>query len=275
MFEPYQPFSKRRGIGSNPTEITIRNEAPVELREAIVMLAIDCGFTPNSLRDAICGTLLKTPDRNNWSPEPVYNECLSLIEDAPWHKVYDIAEKLIHKWAQGKGIMAVVENDFGTRLNEFFLDNGYGWKVERSESFKFTIEYRSSDLNEHSLRTSLNVLKDKGSLTAFQQLTEAIGDLSRRPSPDLTGAIHHAVAALECEARTFTGTSDGLGDIAKHIKLTAPLPNLIRAIWGYSSEYGRHVQEGKSPSDHEAEFIVYSSAALINFLGHATERPKN
>ena len=38
--------------------------------------------------------LLKKPDSSNWSEYPnVFQEVQWLIENCPWHKVYDIAEE--------------------------------------------------------------------------------------------------------------------------------------------------------------------------------------
>jgi len=48
------------------------------------------------------------------------------------------------------------------------------------------------------------------------ELHEALDDLSRRPEPDLTGAIQHAMAALECVASdTYGNPKATLGDIIK------------------------------------------------------------
>jgi len=37
--------------------------------------------------------------------------------------------------------------------------------------------------------------------TAKTEIREALNDLSRRPTPDITGAIQHSLACLECVAR--------------------------------------------------------------------------
>ena len=56
---------------------------------------------------------------------------------------------------------------------------------------------RESDLVEEVIKASLKTLKTQ-SRKPEADLKEALLDISRRPTPDLTGAIHHAMAALEC-----------------------------------------------------------------------------
>lgn len=41
--------------------------------------------------------------------------------------------------------------------------------------------------------------------TSKIEIREAIIDLSRRPAPDITGAIQHSLACLECVSREIAG----------------------------------------------------------------------
>jgi hypothetical protein len=41
-----------------------------------------------------CEVLLKRPDPNNWSTGNVENEVDKLIDNTPWWKIYDLAERL-------------------------------------------------------------------------------------------------------------------------------------------------------------------------------------
>ena len=51
------------------------------------------------------------------------------------------------------------------------------------------------------------------------KIHEALQDLSRRPQPDLTGALQHALAALECLARDVTGENKPtLGQLMRDIR---------------------------------------------------------
>jgi hypothetical protein len=41
--------------------------------------------------------------------------------------------------------------------------------------------------------------------TAHSEMKKALDDLSRRPQADITGAIQHSLACLECVCREVTG----------------------------------------------------------------------
>ncbi|WP_346330419.1 hypothetical protein AABD48_06665 [Vibrio parahaemolyticus] len=45
-----------------------------------------------------------------------------------------------------------------------------------------------------------------------------------------------------------------------------PLDDAVVKAWGYASENGRHIREGREPSDNEAELIVGICAAVGNYL---------
>ena len=79
-------FSERHGFNRvYETEITVREDAPYDLRGVIVELAYKCGFSPKSLRTLVCSVLLKRPDENNWSEFPnVDYEVRELIDGCIW-----------------------------------------------------------------------------------------------------------------------------------------------------------------------------------------------
>ena len=94
-------------------------------------------------------------------------------------------------------------------------------------------------------------------------------DLSKRPEPDLTGAVQHAMAALECTAREITkNPSATLGDILRrHTNLfPKPLNEAVPKLWGYASETGRHLREGRTPTRLEAELIVGVASSCCTYL---------
>ena len=98
---------------------------------------------------------------------------------------------------------------------------------------------------------------------------EALQDLSRRPKPDLSGAIHHAVGTLECVARDVTGDSKAtLGEILKWHPdlLPKPLDKALALVWGYASEKARHLREGNEPGREETELIVGLAATTVEYL---------
>ena len=198
MMQDNRPFSQRFGYRGPEVEITVREDAPADLRAAIVLLADNLGLTPSNMRLGACSVLLKAPDSNNWSEYPnVFNEVKGLVDDCAWNKAYDIAEEFydrLYHMHPDKG------REFERRLNEFFSENGIGWAMERGK-----IVVRGSEAFSAVPKQAIEALHQGGRATAAREIHEAIQDLSRRPHPDVTGSIQHAMAALECVARDITG----------------------------------------------------------------------
>jgi hypothetical protein len=48
--------------------------------------------------------------------------------------------------------------------------------------------------------------------------------------------------------------------------LPQPLGSVVEKLWGYSSQYGRHVSEGKPAAYEEAELVVGVAGALSVYL---------
>ena len=60
-------FSRRLGLTRPEAEIKIRNDAPQEVRDAVIQIAYQCGLNPSDLRTLLCQILFRAPDRSNWS----------------------------------------------------------------------------------------------------------------------------------------------------------------------------------------------------------------
>lgn len=76
-------FSQRHGYGTADAEITVREDAPDDLRYGVAEMARTAGMGPKSIRSIACRVLLTAPDRNNWSDYPnVWEEALGLLEFA-------------------------------------------------------------------------------------------------------------------------------------------------------------------------------------------------
>ena len=104
---------------------------------------------------------------------------------------------------------------------------------------------------------------------AAREIGEAQRDLARRPEPDCTGAVQHAMAALEAVARDVTGDEKAtLGDILKDKPdlFPRPLDVVMGKIWGYASEMARHVREGDELEVEEVELMVALAAAGVTYL---------
>lgn len=74
-----QSFSERYGYQKEPKPITIRQEAPLRLRKAILDIAIDAGFKAKDISGILCRKLREIENEDNWSDDPVMKECLNLI----------------------------------------------------------------------------------------------------------------------------------------------------------------------------------------------------
>jgi len=94
--EEGQRFSKRFGHVSEPAEITIREDAPPDLRYAVVVIAEhDLNTYPSTLRDILCRVLRTRPDPNHWSEYPnIWGEVQELISHCDWFRVYDVIEAI-------------------------------------------------------------------------------------------------------------------------------------------------------------------------------------
>jgi hypothetical protein len=257
-------FSHRFGHQPGEHEITVHEDAPEEVRGAILKIAEgDLGLGPSYLRNVLCTVLRKLPDRSNWSDYPnIWNECQYLIEDCPWYKVYDFVEALY------SNLSNLGDWDRATRwqdlINDYFLEAGVGWRMVNG-----LLESRGPVAFVTAIDAARNALNEARLLTARQEIHEALRDLSRRPEPDLTGAIQHAMAALECTAREATGDVRAtLGEVLKRHPdlLPKPMDEAVSKLWGYASEMARHLREGQAPDRPEAELLVGIAASLCTYL---------
>jgi hypothetical protein len=259
-------FSDRFGYKGADAPITVREDAPTGLREALSMLAYDAGLQPKGVRSAICEVLLRRPNPDNWSDYPnVAGEVEDLIDGAPWNKVYDIAEKLYRELHE-RDPFGPSPVSFQARLNSFMNENGIGWEMQDGR-----IKARGSEAFAVASQTAVEEMKASGRATAAAELHEALNDISRRPHADVTGAIQHAMAALECVARDVTGTTDTLGKIVSQLGVPKPLDAALEKLWGFASEQGRHIREGRQPQFEEAELIVTVASAVSIYLIRAAK----
>lgn len=252
-------FSKRHGFATEPS-ILFRHAAPEGLRHAVIQAAYD-HLTYSEIRTSICSTLYLAPDQGNWSEIPnIRDEVAHIIQDADWYQVYDVIEGLV-TFIEGKyGYVATQE--FAARINTIFSDTGAGWQFVANEG----IMMRGDAFFEEAIDASREALLQTGFDVAAKEIQEALSDLSRRPDADLTGAIHHALGALEATARYITGTNDGLSKLASQIGLPKPLDQALEKMWGFSSNVGRHISPSNPPTLDQAQLIVHLSSAYCRYL---------
>ena len=259
-------FSQRHGYRDEELAISVREDAPDALRFGLAMLADGLGLGPLSARQEICRVLLTRPDANNWSAYPnVFDEVQRLLEIAPWYRVYDIAEAFHGRiaasdWQNGQAFQA--------RLNDLFRNHGIGWEMQDGR-----IVARGSEAYRLAVGQAVEVMRTSGRATASSEMHEALRDISRRPQADNTGAIQHAMAALECVARDVTGQPrKTLGQILPSLGLPKPLDQAVDKMWGFASEQGRHIREGGEPRFEDAELIVTVASAVSVYLLRTTAK---
>jgi len=255
--DPSQPFSRRHGFSPTDREITIRDDAPEGLR-ATVLNSVNIDL--KNLEAIICRVLNKLPSFD-WSAEYITGNIMSDIRRCDWFKVYDIIEAIYGYLSERHPEAAQAYED---SINQYFRAAGIGWKLSQG-----IIEVRGSEAFEASLREAVSALDANALPTARREIEEALRDLSRRPDPDVTGAVQHAMAALECVARTISGDSHAtLGALIERNPqmLPRPMDDIIRKLWGYSSEMARHLQEGRVIAFAEAVLVVHLSAAASTYL---------
>lgn len=259
-------FSDRHGYRGMEQEITVREDAPEGLRFAIPRLAAQAGMTPSAMRRALCAVLLVRPDPSNWSEYPnVWEEVNGLIKECPWFSVYDIAEALHAELASYEPDRCA--ETFQNRLNQYLREKGIGWQMTSGR-----IVYRGSEAFAEATRQAAAVLAQTARSSAANEIHEALADISRRPSPDVTGAIQHSIAALECTARDVTGQPTlTLGRLVSRLALTPPLDIAVEKLWGYASERARHIREGQAVSSEEAELVVSVACSVCTFLSRRSQ----
>lgn len=258
------PFSYRLGLQPAPKPISVRHGAPDDFRYAVVTLADKNGLSPYDMRDVACNVLLVRPDPGNWTAYPnVYDEVMQLVAHCEWYRVYDIAEAF-YRILDGRGFLGGV--GFEGDLNRRMLELGIGWQMDKG-----VFVARGSEGFVSTAITAEKELKSQGRVTAATEIHEALADISRRPEADRTGSIQHAMAALECLLKDLSGEPNRtLGDILKvhrdRLGIPTPLDQAIHKMWGYASQTGRHLEEGREPSFEEAELVVATAAALCSYL---------
>lgn len=260
-----KPFSKRYGYLSQPKAVSVWEDAPENLSHFVLDKAVELGFGPRGLRDTICSVMHVRPDLGNWSAYPnVWSEAEGLVYSCDWLKFYDFIERIYQ--AMLKPSMSGAADVFQQALNEFFADEGVGWQMIDGE-----ILTRGTKTFESNVHGAVEALEAAGRVTARDEIHEALIDLSRRPEADLTGAIQHAMAALECVARDVCGDERAtLGEVIKRYPGTIPKPldESVSKAWGFASKTALHIRGGRKPERREVELVFGLAATVATYLSH-------
>ena len=263
-------FSQRHGFEPNQAPITVTRDAPYDLRGIVVDIAYESGFGPHRLRSIACQVLRVRENPGNWSAFPnVDYEVREHVDSCEWYEVYDIVEAIYADLLRESEKHLTSQDflrpqHFADELNKYFSKKGIGWQLVEGE-----VKVRGERAFEDTLAGATNVLSESGRPTAAKEIRQALHALSRRPEADLTGALQHALAAVECVMRDVTGDQKAtLGDLLSRYKgaIPPPLDQAVEKIWGFASEQGRHLKEGKDPNQEEAELAVHVAAAVATYL---------
>jgi hypothetical protein len=260
-------FSKRYGYRSRPSGPLIYHEAPEQVRAGLLsVLERQMNKSPKWMRGVVCDVLRLRPDPHNWSEYPnIWGEVQDIVHQAKWYEVYDIMEAFAEKCARNGDL-----DEFSAHINELLADEGIGWRLNNTTA----LEIHGDAELENVLGDTEEELKQSGFATAASELAEARGDLSRRPDPDLSGAVHHAMASLECVAREVSGDpKKTLGEIIKQHQdlFPPPVDTAAAKLWGYASEQARHGLESRNLAWEEALLMVGVSGALCSYLNTKRE----
>lgn len=254
-------FSHRHGYAGQ-REITVREDAPEALRAGIADIARELGASYTDIRAVVCHVLHRFPDPGNWSEIPnVRDEVIELLQNCEWYRVYDTAEALFRYFSQRQ-----LHGQFSNRLNALFREEGIGWQMTDGQ-----VVTRGADEFENAVAGAVRQLGNANLPTARNELEEARRDLSRRPDPDITGTVQHCMAALEATARVLANDpratlGELLGRQAVALGIPRPLDVALERMWGFASEMGRHLREGRNPSREEAELLIGTASTIINYV---------
>jgi AbiJ N-terminal domain 4 len=184
-----------------------------------------------------------------------------LIMKTQWFHVYDLIEALHHELR----FYASHQQELVSLINALFERKGYAYKL----TGEGRIEHRGDEAFDAAVRNADIALADAGSTTARNEIHKALEDLAKRPVADLSGAVQHAMAGLECIANQVAESSGlELGKVVKSRPdlFPPPLNEVVPKLYGYASNNGRHITEGGEPDFAEAELLVGTAAIVATYL---------
>jgi len=262
-------FSQRYGYVQPPV-ISIREDLPGQLRLGMLHIARRY-LKPDVLHAIASKALAFISNEENRAETDLVNEIADHVRGCPWFAIYDVVEGISDVILNSVGETAA--RSFTQDLNAFLVQNGVGWQllegrflIRRDEEVETTIQQA-----EMSLSTA-------GRHMAAKRIREARQDLSRRPTPDIAGAVSHAIAAVECVLCDIDGITAGKNaTLSNFLNRTELFPGSLKtamsAIWGYACNEGaRHGREGVEPGQDEGELVVNVCAAVATYLNRKFPR---
>ena len=250
-----ETFAKRHGYRAVDADVTVREDAPAELRAAVPQIALRAGMTYASMREVICRTLLAQPDPANRSEIPhIRDEVDGLLRNCKWFKVYDAAEALCAAAEPAR------RRQFADLLNGFFRENGIGWEMREGR-----IVFRGSKPFRETTWETVRMLEETNRPRAANEMRKAVLELSRRPAPDVLAAMLCVTEALQATAQDLTGQyKPDMDRLIPALDLPQPLASVVEKLWAYASDRARC--KDCIPDAAEAELTVSIAGALCKFL---------
>ena len=273
------PFSRRYGYTDSSRAITIREDAPGNLRWFVLQTALEQDIQYGQLRLLLCKRLRRVPadQESDWEIREAVQE---MFYGSAWYSFYDIVEDIYRiilaedsENFRGGRTTSEVEREparapiFEHAVNQFCIDEGIGWQLADGQ-----IVTRGEEAFEGAVKAAQAALGEAGRQTAAGRIHDALQALSRRPEADYTGAISHAMAALEALARDVTGErTRTLGQLIAqgrlNILLSENIRECIKYAWKYACDEGaRHGREGAHPAREDAELVVGLTAMVASYL---------
>ena len=168
------------GIPLQEIEITVRNDAPPVLRQQILPILEECGMGLRDIRTLVCRKCMVEENPNNWGENDfMRDEIKGILEKCPWYYVYDVVEGGYEKIVNRNK-----KEEYHKKVNELFSATGIGWKLNQG-----ILEVRGDKGFEVLLKQCEVKLGNEGLKKSSNEIKEALRDISRRPDPDITGAI--------------------------------------------------------------------------------------
>lgn len=249
----------------------MRDDAPGNVRHGIFRIVSAAGLQPFQLRRVLCNRLLARETAQIVADHQVLAEIEKMLAECLWYHVYEFVEDVYADLAAKRANLA---DEYSARINVYFAETGVGWEMQNGR-----LQVRGGAGLDRALQSALDALGRTDRTTAQEQLREATKDLSRVPEAEITGAVQHAIAALECVARDLVGdTQITLGKLVKRYPdlMPATLAAVVDKAYGFSCNEARHLVEGSKIDFCEAELVVSLSASVITYLlrlEHRAGRP--
>jgi hypothetical protein len=278
-------FSERQGY-VGPREIVYRDELTYELRQPIIDIlrrSVSREFLPERIESLFNpygidqlprrdGPMIITEDERSATD---FTDAKRVLLACEWYRLYDLLEDVFqrldfHDQEQRAHNEEFQAYPFQKRINDYFIHAGIGWQMVNGK-----ISTRGDAAFEQTIAIATAELKASGRPMAADHIERAICNLSVRPKPDLSGAIGHATAAMECVLHDITGKALTFGDYVKKYPDHFPgaMKKALGSLWGYTSEEARHGKEGVEPASEDAGFVVAIAAAFVTYLNRKRPRP--